>query len=623
MAIHMERYLTSLLHSSLQLNQLKQVHTLIITNYPDLAPLFVKRLLGSSAIGYGRKVFDKIPQPDQFLYNSLVCAYSKLNLNEDALAMFSLMHRSGIRVDFFAVPPTIKSCLLLQDVDVGKQVQCLAINYGFDSSVFVQTALMDFYARHGDLVSARKIFDGIFIKDPVCYNCLISVYSKSGDTEAARRLFDDMTERTVVSWNSMISGYAQNGEYHDGLRIFERMLAEKFRPNEITLVSLLSICAKLGDLELGLRIMKYIDDNNLCSNMIVSTAILEMYVKCGAVDDARKEFDRMIRRDVVTWSAMIAGYAQNGRPSEAVELFELMMSENIKPNDVALVSVLSACAQLSLVEAGERIGAYIECQSFDSNVYVASALLDMHSKFGDIDKARQVFNKMQVKDIVSWNSMIVGLAVNGYGEEAISLYEKMKETTMRPNGITFLGLLTACTHAGLVKLGLEFFRSMKSDYGITPEMEHHACIVDIFCRSGRLKEAFEFICRMEVEPNAVIWGTLLNASRTNLNVELAEISLKKLLELEPENSGNYVLLSNIYASEGRWQEALKVRNLMKDKRVKKEVAYSCIAVNNELHNFLVGDTSHPEWNKVSSIVDELAIQLTSAGCDLNWDLERY
>ena len=617
----MERYLISLLHSSLHLNQLNQVHTLIITKYPNVASVFVKKLLDSSTIEYARKVFDRIPQPDHFLYSSLICAYSKLSLTEEALAMFTLMHSCGIRVACFAVLPVIKSCSLLQAVDVGKQVHCLAMNYGFDSSVFVQTALVDFYAKHGDLVSARKIFDGILIKDPICYNCLISGYSKSGDTDAARRIFDDMAERTVVSWNSMISGYAQNGKFHEGLRIFERMQAEKFCPNEITLVSLLSICAKLGDLEMGLRIKSYIDDNNLRLNMMVSTAILEMYVKCGAVDDARKEFDRMDRRDVVTWSAMISGYAQNGRPSEAVELFELMMSEQIKPNDVALVSVLSSCAQLGLVEAGERIRAYVECQSFDTNVHVATALLDMHSKFGDIDKALQLFNKMEVKDIVSWNSMIAGLAVNGYAEEAISLYVKMKETTMRPDGITFLGLLSACTHAGLVELGLEFFRSMKSKHGITPEIEHHASVVDLFCRSGRLKEAYEFLCKMEVELNAVIWGSLLSAARTNLNVEVAEISLKKLLELEPENSGNYVLLSNLYASEGRWKEALKVRNLMKDRRVKKEVAYSCIAVDNELHKFLVGDTSHPEWSEVYNIVNELTIQLTSAGCDSNLDLE--
>lgn len=355
--------------------------------------------------------------------------------------------------------------------------------------------------------------------------------------------------------------------------------------------------------------------------MIVSTALLEMYVKCGAVDDARQEFERMDRRDVVAWSAMIAGYAQNGRPSEALELFESMKSKQIKPNDVALVSVLSACSQLGSLEAGERIGNYVESQGFVFNVYVASALLDMYSKCGNISKARQIFNQMPQKDVVSWNSMIVGLAANGFAKEAINLFEKMKEIRVKPNDITFVGILTACTHAGLLELGIRIFRSMESDHEITPTIEHYACVVDLFCRSGKLKDAHEFIRKMEVEPNVVIWGTLLSASRIHSNLELAEFSVKKLLELEPENSGNYILLSNIYASAGRWEESLTVRNLMKTNRVQKTSAYSWIEMDNKVHKFLVGDTSHPGSNDVYHIVDGLAMQLTWAGYNFESALE--
>ncbi|EXB93457.1 hypothetical protein L484_006119 [Morus notabilis] len=610
----MEGYLTSLLQSSLRLNQLKQVHALVITKHPSLTPVFVKKLLDSSAVHYARRLFDKIPQPDMHIYNALVCSYSKLSMNKEALETFCSMYQSGIRVFSSTVPPVIKSCLSLRAINVGKQMHSVAISRGCDTTVFVQTALMDFYVKNDDLVSARKILDGSLVKDPGCYNCLISGYSRSGDTKAARRLFDDMPERTVVSWNSMISCYAQNEDYHEALRLIERMQAENFGPSKITLVILLSICAKLGDLEMGLGIKKkYIDDSSLRSDMIISTAILELYVKCGAVDGARREFDRMDRRDVVAWSAMLAGYAQNGRSIEAIKLFERMMNEKIKPDNAALVSALSACAQSGFVEVGERISAYVESHSFTSDVKVASALLDMHSKFGNIDKARQVFDEMRVKDIVSWNSMISGLAVNGYAEEAIHLYEKMKETGLKPDNITFSGLLTACTHAGLIELGLKFFESMKSDYGITPEIEHHACVIDLFCRSGRLKDAYEYISRMEVDSNVVIWGTLLSASRTHMNVELTESCLKKLLELEPEYYGNYVFLSNLYASIGKWEEASEVRKLMKDRKLKKEVAYSCITAGNELHKFLVGDTSHHRWNEIFSLVNELAIQLTSAG----------
>lgn len=617
----MERYLLNVLHLSLHIKQFKQIHGLIVTNYPALTPFFVQGLLRLSIIVYARQVFDRIPQPSKILYNSLISTYSKLSLYKEALEAFVLMHDSGTRVVCSTIPPVMKSCTSLLAGELANEIHSLVVKYGFSSNVFVQTPLMDFYAKIGDIDSAKKVFDEIFVKDPICYNCLISGYSKSGDVVAAQRLFDEMSERTVVSWNSMISCYANNGHYREGLRMFERMQVERFRPNEISVATVLSICAKLRDLEMGLRVKKFIDENNLHINMIVSTALLEMYVKCGAVDDARQEFERMDRRDVVAWSAMIAGYAQNGRPSEALELFESMKSKQIKPNDVALVSVLSACSQLGSLEAGERIGNYVESQGFLFNVYVASALLDMYSKCGNISKARQIFNHMPQKDVVSWNSMIVGLAANGFAKEAINLFEKMKEIRVKPNDITFVGILTACTHAGLLELGLRIFRSMKSDHEITPTIEHYACVVDLFCRSGKLKDAHEFICRMEVEPNVVIWGTLLSASRIHSNLELAEFSVKKLLELEPENSGNYILLSNIYATAGRWEESLTVRNLMKINRVQKTSAYSWIEMDNKVHKFLVGDTSHPRSNDVYRIVDGLAMQSTWAGYNFESALE--
>lgn len=617
----MERYLLNVLHLSLHIKQFKQIHGLIVTNYPALTPFFVQGLLRLSIIVYARQVFERIPQPSKILYNSLISTYSKLSLYKEALEAFVLMHDSGTRVVCSTIPPVMKSCTSLLAGELASEIHSLVVKYGFSSNVFVQTPLMDFYAKIGDIDSAKKVFDEIFVKDPICYNCLISGYSKSGDVVAAQRLFDDMSERTVVSWNSMISCYANNGHYREGLRMFERMQVERFRPNEISVATVLSICAKLRDLEMGLRVKKFIDENNLHINMIVSTALLEMYVKCGAVDDARQEFERMDRRDVVAWSAMIAGYAQNGRPSEALELFESMKSKQIKPNDVALVSVLSACSQLGSLEAGERIGNYVESQGFLFNIYVASALLDMYSKCGNISKARQIFNHMPQKDVVSWNSMIVGLAANGFAKEAINLFEKMKEIRVKPNDITFVGILTACTHAGLLELGLRIFRSMKSDHEMTPTIEHYACVVDLFCRSGKLKDAHEFICRMEVEPNVVIWGTLLSASRIHSNLELAEFSVKKLLELEPENSGNYILLSNIYATAGRWEESLTVRNLMKINRVQKTSAYSWIEMDNKVHKFLVGDTSHPRSNDVYRIVDGLAMQSTWAGYNFESALE--
>ncbi|KAL5703761.1 hypothetical protein ACHQM5_022275 [Ranunculus cassubicifolius] len=609
----MEQKLIELLQSPLNLNQFKQIHNLITKSFPTLTPLLLKQLLNPPIIHYARKLFDQIPQPDSYLYNSMIYTYSKLNMHHKSLQMFILMHQSNVEITSFAFPPVLKSCSALLVFKEGIQIHGFVVKFGFESNGYIQSGLIDFYAKTGNLENAKEVFDGILVKDPVSYNCLISGYSKSGEVLKARGLFDEMTEKTIVTWNSLINCYLHNGDLHEGLRVFERMQVEKCQPNEFTFATVLSICAKLGDLEKGLSVKKLIEKSSLCKdNMIVSTAILEMFVKCGAVDEARKEFDQMVRRDVVAWSAMIAGYAQNGKSDEALELFGDMIKVNMKPNDVTLVSVLSACGKLGSVEIGKRVCSYIESQGLASNVYVASALIDMYAKWGNVAKARQLFDRMPHRDIVSWNSMIGGLAINGFAKEAIELFMKMKDAKVNPNDITFVGLLNACAHAGFIEQGYSFFESMRNDHDIVPKVEHCSCIVDLYCKSGMINKAYNFITKMEIEPNVVIWGTLLNACRIHLNVELAELAVKKLLELEPENSGNYIQLSNIYSSVGRWKDALKMRNLMKGKGLQKASAYSWIELDDRVHKFLVGDTSHPMSDEIYDVVDGLGMQLLLA-----------
>ncbi|KAK9669576.1 hypothetical protein RND81_13G141000 [Saponaria officinalis] len=306
-----------------------------------------------------------MPELDERMYNAFITAYTRHYSYRDALGMFYSMRREITNVTNFTFPPVLKSCAALFMFESGKQVHSLIVSYGFDSNRYVQTALMDLYAKSGDLVSAKLVFDGILDRDPITYNCLISGYSKCGDVVAARRLFDLMTERTIVSWNSMVSCYAQSGKLHEAMRMFELMQLEKFRPNEISLATVLSVCASLGDLDMGLKLKRYIDDNNMSSNMIVSTALLEMFVKCGAVNEARQVFDSMGERDVITWGSMVAVYAQNGRAVESLELFERMKCQKIKPNDVTLVSILSACSKLGSAETGEQIGSCIENEGFE------------------------------------------------------------------------------------------------------------------------------------------------------------------------------------------------------------------------------------------------------------------
>ncbi|XP_072966348.1 pentatricopeptide repeat-containing protein At1g08070, chloroplastic-like isoform X1 [Typha angustifolia] len=603
----MERRVLSLLQSSPLPNQLEQIHAVILKSYLDLTPLLVNLLSKPSTLRYARQLFDTIPQPDPWLCSSVISACSKLSLHREALETFFSAHRKNTQIPFVSIPLILKSCALLAAPCEGRQVHSHVLVRGLCSNVFIQTALIDFYSKTNDMESARGVFDEIPCKDPVPVNCLITGYSKSGNFSAARQLFDEMPQRTSSSWNSMIASYAHRGDFHEALRLFEMMRTENAQPNAITVVTVLSICAKMGNLETGLEVRKLIGDSNLRADLFVCTALLEMYVKCGAVDEARSEFDQMEQRDVVAWSAMIAGYAQNGRSEEALNLFERMKAENCKPNEVTIVSVLSACAQLGSVEIGEQIGNYIESQGFTVGVYVGSALVDMYSKCGNIGRARAIFDKMHERDVVTWNSMIGGLAFNGFAKDAIDLYEKMREENFKPSDITFVGLLTACTHAGLVDFGLRVFKSMKEDNNVVPKVEHCACIVDLLCRSGRLKDAYEFICEMEVEPNVVIWGTLLSACRVHSNVDLAEHAVKKLLVLEPDNSSNYVLLSNIYANKCRWDSAREVRDLMRNRSVQKLAAYSWIELDGIVHKFLVEDASHPESDEIYDVVKGLGL----------------
>ncbi|KAM0932677.1 putative tetratricopeptide-like helical domain superfamily [Dioscorea sansibarensis] len=605
----MEQRLLSLLQSPLNPNQLKQLHALIVTSQPSIFPLFLKLETAPATTHNVRQVFDVIPQPDPLFCNSIISIFSKLSLHQDAINVFFSAHRKGTELLFFTVPSILKSCASSVAAVEGKQVHALSLVRGFCSNVYIQTALIDFYSKNGDMDAAEKVFGEISVKDPVPCNCLISGYSKSGNVQAARRVFEMMLVRTVASWNSMISCYAHVGDPVEGLRLFERMRNEKEKPNEMTLVTVLSICAKLGDLSTGLKVKEMVDAHDLRTNLIVRTAVLEMYVKCGAVDEARKVFDEMCQRDVVAWSAMIAGYAQNGRSIDALELFENMRLVNVEPNEVTLVSVLSACAQLGSVEVGEQVGKYIESQGFASGVYVGSALLDMYAKCGNIKRARAVFDNMHHKDVVSWNSMIGGLAFNGLADDAIELYKKMIREQFKPNDVTFVGLLSACVHGGLVAAGIQFFDRMQKEHNVVPKVEHCACMVDLYCRSGRLEEAYKFISDMEVEPNVVIWGTLLSACRVHSNVELAKSSMEKLLVLEPDNSANYVLLSSIYADAGRWEEARKMRNLMRRKDVQKVAGYSWIELDDKVHKFLVGDTFHPRCDDIYDVVDGLSLQL--------------
>lgn len=390
---------------------------------------------------------------------------------------------------------------------------------------------------HGQII--RRGFE----QDVYVQNSLVHMYSTCGDINAASRIFETMNCLNVVSWTSMIAGYS----------------------------------------------------------------------KCGDVESARKVFDEMPERNLVTWSIMISGYARNGHFDKAMELFHLLEEEGVMANETVMVSVISSCAHLGALELGERAHDYVLKNDLAMNVILGTAIVDMYAKCGSIEKAIRVFEELRERDSLSWTALIAGLAMHGFAEKAVFYFLEMIKSGLTPRDITFTAVLSACSHGGLVERGLEIFESMKRDYGVEPRLEHYGCMVDLLGRAGKLAEAEKFALEMPTKPNAPIWGALLGACRIHKNAEIAERVGKLLIELLPEHSGYYVLLSNIYARANKWENVENMRQLMKDKRVKKPPGFSLIEIDKKIHKFTMGDFTHPEMKKIERMWEEILRKIRLAG----------
>eukprot|EP01018_Ginkgo_biloba_P011240 Gb_08862 [translate_table: standard] len=630
-----------------------------------------------------RQLFDKMPTRNVVSWNAMIAGYSHNGHFNEALALFHQMQWAGIVPDVSTIVSVLSACAALSALQDGKDIHDYVNKSEFGCDAFVQTALIDMYAKCGNVDVARHLFDkmskryvaswnamiagytqngcatealtlfhqmqlgnitpdrativtilpacansavlqygkeihGYIIKNKVesdvyVGNSLIAMYAKCSSREMARQVFDKMPGKNVVSWNALIAGYAQNGDASESLTLFHQMQQAGMMPDHVTVASVLRACATLSALQEGKEIHDYIIKNCFESDVIVGTALVDMYAKCGRVEDACQLFDKMSRRDVFLWTAMIAGYAQNGHANEALELFHKMQLADMKPNEVTIVSVLRACADLAALQQGKDIHDYIIENGFETDLSVGNSLVAMYAKCGSIEIARQVFDRMSKRDVISWSAMIAGYGMHGYGEDALKFFSKMQQTGTKPDHITITCVLYACSHSGLLAEGWQCFNCMSRDYGITPKVEHYACMVDLLARAGKLDEAQDFIKRMPLQPNAGVWAALLGACRIHGNIELGEHVANCLFELEPEETGNYVLLSNMYAVAGRWDDVEKVRTMMKDRGLKKTPGCSLIEVNNRIHSFLVGDRSHPQFEQIYSMLGILAGQMKEAG----------
>ncbi|CAN6335351.1 unnamed protein product [Urochloa humidicola] len=453
--------------------------------------------------------------------------------------------------------------------------------------------------------------------NPHVLTSLLSLYARCGLLRDAQKAFDEIPHPGTVSWTALITAYMDAERVHEAVGVARKAFASGMRPDSFTAIRVLTACARVTDLVTGEAVWRAAQQEGIAAgNLFVATAALDLYVKCGEIDKARAVFDKMQNKDVVAWGAMVGGYASNGHPREALDLFFTMQAEGMKPDCYTVVGALSACARLGALDLGRRAVAMLPHWDEEvlDNPVLGTALIDMYAKCGSTGEAWAIFQQMRKRDIIVWNAMILGLGMTGHEKIAFALVGQMnKSGSMTPNNNTFIGLLCSCTHSGLVEDGRRYFRKMTQLYRISPRIEHYGCMVDLLSRAGLLEEAHQLIKDMPMQANAVIWGALLGGCKIHRDTDLAEHALKQLILLDPWNSGNYVMLSNIYSNSGRWEDAAKLRLEMKARGVGKIPASSWVEFDGKVHEFRVGDKSHPLSDKIYEKLDELGVEMKIMG----------
>ncbi|XP_011625363.2 pentatricopeptide repeat-containing protein At2g13600 [Amborella trichopoda] len=585
--------------------------------------------------------FHRIPTQSVVSFTAIISGYVQNGLHIAALKIFREMYRYEVLPNDVTFICIIRGCVCLRWFREGKCVMGQIVRLGFQSYLPVSNSIITLLVRMGDMELARRVFDGMAEKDVVSWTAILDLYVEKGEFAEARKLFDAMPERNEVSWSAMIARYSQNGEADEALKLYGHMVSEGLRPNLSTFSSILSVSASLEDLKLGKKIHGYVLKLGFDSNVFIGSPLIDMYAKCGKTKEAKMVFEMIPEKNTVSWNSMIAGLSHNGLVEEALQLFEQMPERNVVswnaiisgyvqnelceqglelysvmetsgelPNQSTFSSVLRACASIASLERGRNIHGKIVKFGVQYDVFMGTALTDMYAKSGDIESAKLVFHRMPEKNEISFTAMIQGLADNGFGEEALILFEKMEESDIAPTELTFLGVLFACAHCGMVNRGKHYFDQMQSKYHIKPKGKHYTSMVDLLARAGLLQEAENFLSDIPFDAEANSWASLLSACKTYKDHEMGERVAGKLWELEQNNSAGYVLLSNIYASVGQWSDVSRVRKLMKEKGLKKGGGCSWIEVKDMVHTFYVGDKCHEESDQIFEVLDLLILEMT-------------
>ncbi|KAG8057695.1 hypothetical protein GUJ93_ZPchr0002g25408 [Zizania palustris] len=614
------RHVQKLLRQCNSVQHLSQLHGHVVVHGTFSVTAVASQILASycalpaggadhGALCYARHLFDRIPDPDRFMYNSLIRAYCNSHCPQEALHIHRGMIRRGVSPNEFTLPFVIKACTRTQVLEHMLATHGMVVKLGFVRQVFVGNALLHSYALAGSLWDSR-------------------------------RFFDEMVDRNVVSWNSMICGYAQAGKTREACSLFGGMKHQGLLADEFTLVSLLFACSTEGNLEFGKLVHCHLLVGGCRVDLILGNALVDMYGKCGdllmarscfdmmplknvvswtsmlraqakhgSVDAARDWFEQMPERNVVSWNAMISCYVQVGRCHEALDLYKRMEFLGITPDEFTLAGILSACGQLGDLGSGKIIHNYIRDSFNNPGVTLFNSLLDMYARCGQVDTTISLFREMPNKNVISWNVIIGALAMHGRAQEALMFFRSMVYDSFSPDEITFVALLSACSHGGLLEAGQYYFQSMRHVYNVKHEVQHYACMVDLLGRGGQLAKAVDLIKDMPMKPDIVIWGALLGACRIHGHIEIGKQVIKQLLELEGISGGLFVLVSNLLYESHQQKDMKNIRKLMREWGMKKDMGVSSIEVNGNIHEFGVEDIRHESSDKMYAVVDQLSYHL--------------
>ncbi|KAK7372924.1 hypothetical protein VNO80_06314 [Phaseolus coccineus] len=543
-----------------------------------------------------RKVFDNMPRRNVVAWTMLIAGYAQNSLPKHGVDVFQEMLHAGSYPSAYTLAAVINACASSYSLKLGDQFHAYTIKYHveFDTNVG---------------------------------NALCSLYSKCGRLEYALKAFRRIREKNVVSWTSAVSACGDNGAAVKGLKLFLEMISENINPNEFTLTSVLSQCCGMQSLEFGRQVRTLCVKFGYESNLHVRNSLLYLYIKNGCIGEAQRLFNGMDDVSLVTWNAMIAGHAQMMEltkdnlsawesGSEALKYFSKLNRSGTKPDLYTFSSVLSICSRIVALEQGEQIHAQIMKAGFLSDVIVGTSLVNMYNKCGSIERASKAFLEMSTRTMILWTSLITGFSQHGMSQQALHLFEDMRLTRVKPNAVTFVGVLAACGHAGMLSQAHNYFEIMQKKYKITPVMDHYEIMVDMFVRLGRLEQALNFIKKMNCVPRESIWSIFIAGCRNHGNLELGFYAAEQLLSLKPKDTETYVLLLNMYHSAGRFEDVSRARKMMKEENVGKLKDWSWISIKYKVYSFETNDKTHLESSRICKSLEDLLAKAKSLGYEM-------